>query len=107
MDVDHPQQIVRHEIRAQDLHVASKHNQVDGLTEQVEHFLFTSALVLGLGKGMEWDVIEVSEPFGRRVIADDHYNVASEFPNLMPVQEVRETMLIGGNQNRHFGTMIR
>src|SRR5215472_18075907 len=107
MNVDHPKQILGHEIRAQDLHVTSEHNQVDALTEQLEHFLFTSTLVLGVGQGMERDVVEVSEALGRRVIADDHYNVAGEFPHLMPVQEVGETMLVSGNQNRDFGSMLR
>jgi hypothetical protein len=91
------------EIRSQDLHVAREHDQVHVLPQQLQHFPLGLALVLGVAQMMERDMIEIGQPLGSRMIADDRNDLARQFAGAVPVQQVGKTVVIIGNQNRDLG----
>jgi hypothetical protein len=88
VDIDHPQQVLSNEFGAQNLHVACQHNQVNVLSDQLQHFLLGFTLVLWIAQPMKRNSVEFGKRLGRGMIADDPDYLASQFAGATPVEEV-------------------
>ena len=51
--------------------------------------------------------MKVGQRLRGHVIADDRNDVARQLVRAVPVQQVRQTMAIGGNQDGYFRTVVR
>ena len=106
VDIDHAQQVLGDEVRSQNLHVAREHDQVDVLPEQIQHFPLGLAFVFGISQQVERDMIKVRQRFGGGMIADNRNDVAGQVAGAMPVQQVDQTVIVTGNQNRYLGAVV-
>src|SRR6185295_7414182 len=85
-----------HEGRAQDLHVARQHDQVDALALQQLN-LFRLLLQLGLGRDRQdqkWDRLVLGDPRQIGPIADDQPDVAGQLAAAMAPEQVVQAVVI-------------
>src|SRR5580658_5870261 len=55
---------------------------------------------------MERDLIKVSQRLGGGVVADNHHDVASQIAGFLPVQQIGQTVIIGGNEDGDLGAVV-
>jgi len=108
MDVDDLLRKLLDEIRGEHLHVAGQNDQFDLVfAEQVELLVFRFRFVLlGHRDDVIGNVIKISVVPGIRVIADHQRDLAGEFPDALPVEQINEAVIVFGNKDGYAGAIV-
>src|SRR6267143_2104894 len=101
VNVDDPVGKSARELRAQDLHVPSQHNQI-GLIgcKQLEFFLLLFLLIFGADrKDVERDAKSFRHGLQVRVIADHQRNASRQFSRYVPEQQIVQAVAVFRDKN--------
>jgi len=109
VDVDNAVRKRRHELVGEHLHVAGEDGEIGAmLADERDLLLLGDLLVLFRdGDDDEGNSVEVGDGLVIGVIGDDQRDVAIEFPDLVAVEQVDETVVILRNHDYHSFALAR
>src|SRR6267154_95305 len=101
VNVDDPVGKSARELRAQDLHVPSEHNQVDMIVcEQLKFFLLLLLLIFGPDrKHVERDTKALRHGLQVRMVADYERNASRQFSRYVPKQQIVQAVAVFRDKN--------
>src|SRR6185369_611638 len=103
MNVDDLLRVSLHELVREDLHVACEDNEIHLMAlEHGKHLLLGRSLVVLLyGDEEKRNVVKVGDALAVLMIGNDAGNLARQFPALVPIEQIHQTVIVFRNENRH------